>query len=99
MRYREQNNKNNRNREIFEAGPDHIGKQGWVGSSLCRARVWSFLVLGFSVFLGVARKGKGLSWKLQGCCSKPRKNAGKSQELQGSFGSGTEHSQDYSALF
>src|SRR6266481_3023978 len=51
-------------------------------------------VLGFLGFSGVARKGKGLSRKLQGCCSKPWKNAGKSCELQGSLGLGTEHSQD-----
>src|SRR6266481_6843343 len=35
-------------RKYFEAGPDHIGKQGQVGSSLCRARVGLLWVLRFS---------------------------------------------------
>src|SRR6266481_5522630 len=34
--------------KYFEAGPDHIGRQGQVGSSLCRARVGSLWVLGSS---------------------------------------------------
>src|SRR6266481_6249972 len=34
--------------KYFEAGPDHIWRQGQVGSSLCRAWVGSLRVLGFS---------------------------------------------------
>src|SRR6266481_8597186 len=58
MRYREQNNKNNRNQEIFEVGPDHIGKQGRVGSSLYRPRVGLFWV--FKFFGGCKEVSEGL---------------------------------------
>src|SRR6266481_1450258 len=44
--------------KYFEAGPDHIWRQGQVGSSLCRARVGSLRVLGFSGFQ--------VFWELQG---------------------------------
>ena len=66
MRYREQNNKNNRNQEIFEVGPDHNGKQGRVGSSLYRAQVGLPRVLGFLGSWVFGFSGFQVFWELQG---------------------------------
>src|SRR6266481_4227847 len=97
MRYREQNNKNNRNWEIFEAGPDHIGKQGRVGSSLYRAQVRLPWVLGFLGFSGVARKlvevleiaemPQEIAWETSGSCSG---SLWETQEVLRGLGKGTE---------
>ena len=72
--------------------PDHIGKQGWVGSSLYRPQVGFFQVFGF--FLGVARKLMKVSeiaempWEI---AREASGSPGKSREVLGSLGKGTEH--------
>src|SRR6266481_1774402 len=76
-------------RKYFEAGPDHIWRQGWVGSSLCRARVGSLRVLGFSgsQIFGFFGSCKEVSEGLRNCrdasgnCSG---SFGKSWEVSGS---------------
>src|SRR6266481_4037877 len=98
MRYSKQNNKNNRTIGIrkylrwdLTTLRNRVGLGhpcAWLGSGcfgFSGSRVFRFF--------GGCKEGKGLSRKLQGCCSKPRKNAGKYPELQGNLGSGTEHSQ------
>src|SRR6266481_8414080 len=85
MRYREQNNKNNRNWEIFEVGPDHIGKQGRVGSSLYRAWVGLFQVFGFFRSCKEVSEGLGNCRDASGNCSGSLgKLLGKSWEGSGS---------------
>src|SRR6266481_9906085 len=68
-RYREQNNKNNRNQEIFEVGPDHNGKQGLVGSSLYRSRVGLFQVFVFFGSCKEVSEGLGNCRDASGNCS------------------------------
>src|SRR6266481_5245595 len=85
MRYREQNNKNNRNQEIFEVGPDHIWKQGRVGSSLYRPRVGLFQVFGFFGSCKEVSEGLGNCRDASGNCSGSlRKLLRKSWEVSGS---------------
>src|SRR6266481_6158086 len=60
---------NNRNQEIFEVGPDHIGKQGQVRSSLYRAQVGLFRVFGFSGSCKEVSEGLGNCRDASGDCS------------------------------
>src|SRR6266481_8360988 len=83
--------------KYFEAGPDHIWRQGRVRSSLCRAQVGSLRVLGSSGswvfgFFGSCKEGKGFVSEIAGMlqqasekCRKISGTAGKPQVGYGTF--------------
>src|SRR6266481_4536064 len=83
--------------KYFEAGPDHIWRQGRVRSSLCRAQVGSLRVLGSSGswvfgFFGSCKEGKGFVSEIAGMlqqasekCRKISGTAGKPRVGYGTF--------------